>query len=85
MTTIMMTTDYTNEDDDDDEEEENYGFGIRPCGDGLFHSGYFSTYLTMIYTAPETGFNVFAVTNDDTNPNIDISEIGWNLIDGLDI
>ena len=31
------------------------------------------------------GFNVFAVTNDDTNPNIDISEIGWNLIDGLDI
>ena len=81
----MMITDYTNEDDDDDEEEENYGFGIRPCGDGLFHSGYFSTYLTMIYTAPETGFNVFAVTNDDTNPNIDISEIGWNLIDGLDI
>ena len=81
----MMITDYTNEDDDDDEEEENYGFGIRPCGDGLFHSGYFSTYLTMIYTDPETGFNVFAVTNDDTNPNIDISEIGWNLIDGLDI
>ena len=79
----MMTTDYTNEDDED--EEENYGFGIRPCGDGLFHSGYFSTYLTMIYTDPETGFNVFAVTNDDTNPNIDISEIGWNLIDGLDI
>lgn len=81
----MMTTDYTNEDDDDDEEEENYGFGIRPCGDGLFHSGYFSTYLTMVFTDPETGFNVFAVTNDDTNPNIDISEIGWNLIDGLDI
>ena len=81
----MMITDYTNEDDDDDEEEENYGFGIRPCGDGLFHSGYFSTYLTMVFTDPETGFNVFAVTNDDTNPNIDISEIGWNLIDGLDI
>ena len=68
----MMTTDYTHEDDEDDEEEENYGFGIRPCGDGLFHSGYITTYLTMVYTDPHTGLNVFAVTNDDINPNIDI-------------
>ena len=78
----MMTTDYTDEGEDDD---ENYGFGIRPCGRGLFHSGYITTYLTMVYTDPDTGFNVFAVTNDDTNPNIDIPEIGWNLVDSLDV
>ena len=77
----MMTTDYTDEGEDD---EDDYGFGIRPCGQGLFHSGYFSTYLTMVYTDPGTGLNVFAVTNDDTNPNIDISELSWNLVDSLD-
>ena len=81
----MMTTDYTHEDDEDDEEEENYGFGIRPCGDGLFHSGYITTYLTMVYTDPHTGLNVFAVTNDDINPNIDIPSIGWELVDSLDV
>ena len=81
----MMTTDYTHEDDEDDEEEENYGFGIRPCGDDLFHSGYITTYLTMVYTDPRTGLNVFAVTNDDINPNIDIPSIGWELVDSLDV
>ena len=81
----MMTTDYTNEDDECEDEEENYGFGIRPTGQGLFHSGYFTTYLTMVYTDPEKGLNVFAVTNDDTNPNIDIPAISWNLIDCLDV
>ena len=78
----MMTTDYTDEYDEYGE-EEHYGFGIRPYGDGLFHSGYFTTYLTMVYTDPKTGMNVFAVTNDDINPNISIPELGWDLVDDL--
>ena len=78
----MMTTDYTDEYDEYGD-EENYGFGIRPWGSGLFHSGYFSTYLTMVYTDPGTGLNVFAVTNDDKNPNISIPEISWNLVEHL--
>lgn len=80
----MMTTDYTDEYDECGE-EENYGFGIRPYGEGLFHSGYFSTYLTMVYTDPKTGVNVFAVTNDDINPNVSIPELGWNLVDDLNV
>ncbi len=80
----MMTTDYTDEYDECGE-EENYGFGIRPYGEGLFHSGYFSTYLTMVYTDPKTGMNVFAVTNDDINPNVSIPELGWNLVDDLNV
>ena len=74
----MMATDYTNGDD------VNYGFGIRPIGQGLFHSGSFSTYLSMVYTDPETGLNIFAVTNDDINPNVDVDEVGWELVDYLE-
>ena len=39
----------------------------------------------MVYTDPHTGLNVFAVTNDDINPNIDIPSIGWELVDSLDV
>ena len=37
----------------------------------------------MVYTDPKTGMNVFAVTNDDINPNISIPELGWDLVDDL--
>ena len=71
----MMSTDYTNEDD------EHYGFGVHLYGNALFHFGYITTYQAMTYTEPENGINVFIVTNDDPNPDVDISDIGWNLID----
>ena len=75
----MMTTDYTDGDD------ENYGFGIRTYyGQGLFHSGRFTTYEAMVFTDPKTGINVFTVTNDDINQNVDIPEISRTLYDNFD-
>lgn len=72
----LMSADYTEEDD-----EEDYGFGIRPYHNGLFHGGYFTTYQAMIYTEPASGTNVFVVTNDDPNSDITVDEISWGLID----
>lgn len=73
----MMGTDYTPGDD------ENYGFGIRMFGNGLFHSGSITTYQAMVYTDTETGFNVFAVTNDQPNTPLSVSDIVWALTEQL--
>ncbi len=71
----MMGTDYT------DDEEESYGFGIRVFGNGLFHSGSITTYQAMVYTDTEKGVNIIAVTNDEPNTPLSVSDIVWELID----
>ena len=71
----MMGTDYTAADDED------YGFGVRMFGNGLFHSGSITTYEAMVYTDTEKGVNVFAVTNDEPDTPLSVSDIVWNLID----
>lgn len=74
--TELMSTDYSEGDDD-------YGFGIHVDGRGLYHSGSISTYQAMVYTEPESGINLFAVTNDEPNPNITVESISWGLIEQM--
>ena len=72
----MMTTDYT-------DDENNYGFGVQLYDDAVYHYGYFTTYMTMVYTNMQTGVNVFVVTNDAPHIDPDITYIGWTLISYL--
>lgn len=71
----LMTTDYTESDDQD------YGYGIRMNDLGLFHTGYITTYQAIAYTDPEKGVNIFIVTNDDINPDINVIDICWGLLE----
>lgn len=70
----MMSTDYS------DGDEANYGFGLCLGPYGVYHSGSITTYKAMTYTNPEAGINVFTVTNDEPNPDTDITDIGSKLI-----
>lgn len=74
----LMTDDYS------PEEEDAYGFGLVPFKRGAYHYGSFSTYQTMVYTSPQEGINLFAVTNDDPNPAYVLGEIGWSLLERED-
>ena len=75
----MMSTDYT------DDKDEDYGFGIRMLGSGLFHSGSITTYQTMVYSDTEKDINIFAVTNDEPNLDVSISDVVWDLVDRMDV
>ena len=71
----LMRTDYTDSTDDD------YGFGVRVTDSGIYHSGSITTYQTMVYTDSDKGINIFAVTNDEPNTPLSVSDIVWELID----
>ena len=75
----MMGTDYTPGDDVD------YGFGVRVIGNGMFHSGSITTYQAMVYTDPDKELNIFAVTNDEPNACLSVSDIIWKLLDQIKV
>lgn len=75
----MMCTDYS-----DDDDEEDYGFGFRILYDGVFHVGSITTYETMVYTDVQRGVNIIAVTNDEPNLEISVSDIVLDLVDKLE-
>ena len=72
--TQMMTTNRTLD-------GEDYAFGIHNDDYGWHHSGFFTTYQAFVCTVPETGLNLFTVTNDDPVSNVIASEIGWDLLE----
>lgn len=73
-----MSADYSTEGDD-----SSYGYGIKPDDDGgLYHSGYFTSYFACVYTNPETGYRMFAVTNNLPEAKGRLGDMYWEIIDG---
>lgn len=71
-----MTTDYSR--------GTGYGYGVRLQNDGeLFHDGAIVTYLSFVFTYPDEGFNVFAVTNDIENEGNMLANLFFETVDEL--
>ena len=65
-----MTTNYT------ESESPGYGYGVMLTKNGgLMHTGKICSYISIAYTDPKKGYNLFAASNDSLSTDESINEL----------